>query len=82
MAKETTQESKAARIRQWLLSGKPLTQWECTQRFLYLDLASLIRDMRNSGYIIETEMVSNKRTRTRYGIYRVIEQPKVNLQTT
>ena len=45
---KTTQESKAARIRQWLLSGKPLTQWECTFRFKYLDLAGLVRDMRRA----------------------------------
>ncbi|MBR4620531.1 MAG: hypothetical protein IKO46_06075 [Salinivirgaceae bacterium] len=68
-----TQESKAARIRQWLLSGKTLTQWECTKRFRYLDLASLIRYMRHSGHIIESKMVTNNGAR--YAIYRVIEQP-------
>ena len=77
MAKKETQESKAAKIRQWLLAGKPLTQWECTIRFRYLDLASLIRDMRRNGHIITTEMVSNNGAR--YGIYRVIEQPKASL---
>lgn len=72
------QESKAARIRQWLNSGRTLTQWECTDKFRYLDLASLIRYMRRDGYIIESKMVTNNGAR--YAIYRVVEQPKVNLQ--
>ncbi len=73
MAKKETQESKAAKIRQWLLSGKPLTQLKCTQQFEYLDLASLIRYMRREGHKITTQMVY-KKNGTRYGIYRV-EQP-------
>ena len=76
-----TQESKAAKIRQWLLNGNPLTQWECTFRFKYLDLAGLVRDMRRAGYAITTEMVTDKKG-TRYGIYRLGNQPKNNLKTT
>ncbi len=70
MAQEK-QNSKAAKIRQWLLSGKPLTQWECTFRFKYLDLASLVRDMRNSGHTIETKMMFDNGTR--YGVYRLVK---------
>lgn len=56
MAKEN-QESKAAKIRKWLMSGKPLTQWECTMRFKYLRLGALIYDMRRNGILIKTEMI-------------------------
>ena len=73
---KTTQESKAARIRQWLLSGKPLTQWECTFRFKYLDLAGLVRDMRRAGHAITTEMVYADNG-THYGIYR-LQNPENN----
>ena len=52
-----SQESKAAKIRQWILSGKPLTQWECTMQFRYLRLGALIHDMRKQGYQIKTELI-------------------------
>ena len=74
------QETKAAKIRQWLMSGKPLTQWECTFRFKYLDLASLVRDMRRAGHNITTEMV-NADNGTHYGVYQ-LQQPKVDYRTT
>lgn len=57
MAQKENQESKAARIQQWLMSGKPLTQWECTMRFKYLRLGALIYQMRRKGILIKTELI-------------------------
>lgn len=70
MGRKNKKESKAARIRQWLLSGNPLTQWECTFRFKYLDLAGLVRDMRRDGHDITTEMVYTA-DGTHYGVYQL-----------
>ncbi len=52
-----TQDTKAAKIRQWLLSGKPLTQWEATMRFHYLRLGALVHEMRRAGHNIKTELI-------------------------
>ena len=55
-----TQDSKAAKIRQWLLSGKPLTQWEATMRFHYLRLGALVHEMRHAGHNIKTELIEQE----------------------
>ena len=65
------QETKAAKIRQWLMSGKPLTQWEATKIFRYLDLAALVYKMRRKGISIKTDMLTSK-DGVRYARYQVV----------
>lgn len=68
-----TQESKSAAIRQWILSGKPLTQWEATMRFKYLRLGALIHQMRRKGIAIKTDMIEQAGGGA-YARYQLVKQ--------
>ena len=64
MNKKPTQRKsqgvKGKAIRQWLLSGRPLTQLEATLNFGYLRLGALVFDMRQEGIPIKTIMVEQE----------------------
>ena len=64
MKTNTTQKKsqgvKGKAIRQWLLSGRPLTQLEATLKFGYLRLGALVFDMRQEGIPIKTIKVEQE----------------------
>ena len=55
-----SQGVKGKAIRQWLLSGRPLTQLEATLNFNYLRLAALIFEMRQEGIPIRKTMIEQE----------------------
>lgn len=50
-------ESQNARIKEWLLQGKTLTQMEALDMFQCMRLASRIHDLRNRGLNVHKEKV-------------------------
>lgn len=50
---------KTRAIKAWLLSGRPLTQLEATEKFGCLRLPTIIFDMRKAGVAVKTIMVEN-----------------------
>lgn len=50
-------ESQNARIKEWLLQGKTLTQMEALELFQCMRLASRIHDLRNRGLNVHKEKV-------------------------
>lgn len=55
-----SQGVKGKAIRQWLLSGRPLTQLEATLNYNYLRLGALVYDMRKEGIPIKTIKVEQE----------------------
>lgn len=51
--------AKSRAIKAWLLSGRPLTQLEATEKFGCLRLPTIIFDMRKAGVAVKTIMVEN-----------------------
>lgn len=52
-------KSKKQRITEHLLSGRPLTQWECIQLYRHTRLGAVVHELRSQGYVIHTIMKPN-----------------------
>ena len=57
--KKQVSYTKKQQILNHLLSGKTLTQWECTQKYRHLRLGSVIHQLRQQGYDIMTITTPN-----------------------
>lgn len=55
----TRRKSKKQQILEHLMSGKTLTQWECTHLYRHLRLGAVVHEFRKAGYHIETIMCQN-----------------------
>jgi len=51
-------KSQNNRVKQWLETGKPITQFEAMQNLGIMRLASRINDLRNQGCKIEKKLVT------------------------
>jgi len=65
---KATRSQKAA-ILKHLLSGKSLSQLEAADLFGCWRLGARIKDLRDAGYQIETEMVTNRSNGKRFARY-------------
>lgn len=63
-----TRSQKAA-ILKHLLTGKSLSQLEAAQLFDCFRLGARIFDLRDDGYLIKTEMVTNRNRGKRFARY-------------
>lgn len=46
--------SKKQMITDHLLSGRPLTQWECIHLYRHTRLGAVVHELRRQGYVIHT----------------------------
>ena len=65
---QATRSQKAA-ILKHLLNGKSISQLEALDKFGCMRLGARIMDLRNEGYQIETEMVTNHNNGKRFARY-------------
>ena len=68
----TNMNSQNQDILEYLLAGNSLTPLECLNRFGSLRASARIKNLRDLGYNIETEMVSSNGKR--YANYRISKQ--------
>ena len=63
--------SKIEKVLRHLESGKTLSQLQCypPSKFNTIRLGALIKELRDRGYEITTEMKYNKTTGSRHGVY-------------
>lgn len=47
-------KSKKQQIAEHLLSGRPLTQWECIQLYRHTRLGAVVHELRQQGHDIRT----------------------------
>lgn len=62
-------KSKKQMILEHLLSGKTLTQWECTHLYRHLRLGAVIYDLREAGYDITTIICKNANDNGTHAMY-------------
>ena len=67
--KNSTTRSQKAAILNYLLTGKSLSQLEAAEMFGCWRLGARCYDLREDGYRIETEMVTNESTGKRFARY-------------
>lgn len=66
---ETSSASQKRRILEYLKEGNGITSLDALRLFDCLRLASRINDLRNDGWDIKTEMVTDNRSGKRYARY-------------
>jgi len=64
-------DSQCTAILKYLKRGRGLTALEAIQRFQTLRLAARIKDLREEGHPIQTEIVTDRNTGKRYARYRL-----------
>ena len=66
-----TKNSKTELILKHLQSGKTLSQLQCypPSKFNTIRLGAIIKELRDRGHEIITEMIFNKSTGSRHGVY-------------
>lgn len=70
-------QSQRSRILEHLQAGKPLTALEALNWFGCMNLKGRICDLRQAGYVIDTEMIKIA-SHKRVAKYTLISQPKNN----
>lgn len=65
-------KSKAEKVRDYLISGKPLSKLECFKMFSYWNLSDVIYKMRKKGHVIATQMLKTT-TGSEYAEYQLIK---------
>lgn len=67
-------KSQNKRILEFLASGRSLTPIEALRRFNVWRLSGRVLELREAGWPIVTDMVTNKRTKKRYASYTLVEK--------
>ena len=65
-------KSKAERVRDHLISGKPLSKLECFKLYSYWNLSDIVYKMKKDNYNIRTSMCKTT-TGSSYAEYKLIK---------
>ena len=69
--KESPSESQKAKILSWLQSGYSITPMVALKKFNCFRLGARVKNLRDKGYEIITDMIEDKKTNKRYASYRL-----------
>lgn len=62
-------KSKKQQITEHLLSGRPLTQWECIHLYRHTRLGAVVHELRQQGYVIHTINQRNSNDNGTHAMY-------------